>query len=199
MRNIRNKVIGLVIAGILFLIGGVIFFLGASDIMISRDDNSTPTMRTYQNTEHGIAFEYPAKYFLEAKEVGNGERWHFSIMLIEDTEENRAVREGRAPGREGPVAISFDLYQNNLDNLSLESWLKSTSASNFKLSDGTYINTMVAGRDAIKYHWSGLYEADNVALATHNAILSIAVTYIDPAESIRQDFENILDTVRISQ
>ncbi|MEK7649581.1 MAG: hypothetical protein AAB367_01265 [Patescibacteria group bacterium] len=196
MRNTKYKLIGFVVAGALLIIGGTIFVLGAFDTVVP---DKGVVLRTYQNIERGIAFEYPAKYFLEAKEVGNGERWHFVITLTEDTEENRAVREGRAPGREGPVAISFDFYQNNLDTLSLESWLKSTNASNFKLSDGTYINTMVAGRDAVKYHWSGLYEADNVALATRDAILSIAVTYIDPAESIRQDFENILDTLRIAQ
>jgi hypothetical protein len=120
-------------------------------------------------------------------------------VLTEDTEENRAVREGRSPGRDGPVAITFDLYQNNLDKLTLESWLKSTAVSNFKLSDGTYVSTKIAGHDALKYHWSGLYEADNIALATPDSILSVAVTYINPAESIRQDFENIVDTIRIPQ
>jgi hypothetical protein len=195
----RHKIIGLAVIGVLLLIGGAIFIFGVFDPAIPKENNSTIQFRTYQNAQYGIAFEYPVKYFLEAKEIGNGERGHFSIMLTEDTQENRAVREGRSPGRDGPIAITFDLYQNNLDKLTLESWLTSTAVSNFKLSDGTYVSTTVAGHDAIKYHWSGLYEADNVAIAMRDSILSVAVTYINPTQSIRQDFENILDTIRISK
>ena len=149
----------------------------------------------YNSSKFGFRFSYPKKYFLEERELGDGHRYHYNITLTEDTEENRLVREGKSPGREGPVAITIDLYQNNLDNYTADGWIKGTNNSNYKLSpDGTLDEVTVSGILGLRYRWSGLYEADNIVIARPDNVYSFAVTYIFPDEAIRTDFERILKT-----
>ncbi len=156
--------------------------------------------KRYQSDKFGFEFYYPKNYFLEEREVGDGHREHYLIMLTEDTEENKLVREGKSPGREGPIAITIDIYQNNLDALTLEQWLKETNNSNFKLSsDGIYSHISVAGQKAILYKWSGLYEADNVAFIKGDRIYSIAATYIAPDDVIRNDFALLIGSFQLRE
>lgn len=186
---------------LLLMVIGLIFW--SSD----RNEVSTPTVeeavlsesnsKPYESAEFGFSFRYPKNYFLEEKDLGNGERYHKVIILTEDTEENRLVREGKSPGREGPTAITIDIYQNNLDNLSIENWLISNDNSNFKLSDGTFEEIFLDGNRAVKYSWSGLYEADTVALRHGGNIISISSTYIFKEEPIRKDFSDILQSFNL--
>lgn len=206
LRSATQKMIGITVIIIIALIGGALFILGfVGDVArpASMDQDAgqpaVPGWKTYKNFTYGIEFQYPPTYYLEEKEIGTGERSHYTIMLTEDTEENRAVREGRAPGREGPVAITFDIYRNDVDKISLETWLSGTNFSNFKLSDGTYRPVRIADYDGIAYQWSGLYEADNVAFQTPDVIISVFVTYIEPGDAIRADFGRILETIKIAR
>lgn len=148
-----------------------------------------------------ISFSYPTTYFLEERELGNGERGHSQIMLTEDTEENRLVREGLSPGRDGPVAISIDVIDNEFEQLSLYDWLLSDNRSNFKLSPtGSVSSTTQSGLPALSYHWSGLYEADSVVFSSTNHIILLTVTYITPEDDIRRIFsENILNSIVLSR
>ena len=104
------------------------------------------------------------KLFSETKEFGNAERRHVAIILTEDTKENKAVREGRAPGREGPVAlllICIKILKGHSASMG-----KGNNNSNYKLSStGTIRNTIVASESAVAYSFSGLYEADATAFA----------------------------------
>ncbi|MEK9131414.1 MAG: hypothetical protein AAB447_00715 [Patescibacteria group bacterium] len=152
-------------------------------------------MNQYLSSEFGIEFFYPKNYFLETKEFGNAERRHVAIILTEDTKENKAVREGRAPGREGPVAITFDLYQNPEGGTPLQ-WVKGNNNSNYKLSStGTIRNTIVASESAVAYSFSGLYEADATAFAHRGYMVLATVTYLTPEDQIRKDFTALLKTV----
>lgn len=150
---------------------------------------------TYTSEVHGLTFKYPKTYFLEEQEVGNGERSHYVIILTEDTEENKAVREGRAPGREGPVSVSIDIYQNDLDRLSAENWIKTTSDSNYKMSpDGVLTPYSVSGLPGYIYRWSGLYEAVAVAVSNDRFIYAFTSTYITPEDPIREVFDKVVES-----
>ncbi|MDP2705412.1 MAG: hypothetical protein U1D31_00930 [Patescibacteria group bacterium] len=177
---------------LLLIVGGAVyFFLSRGGLPASLSD-----VKTYISDTFGFSFSYPTKYFLEEKEVGNGERYHYTIILTEDTEENRLVREGLAPGREGPIAITFDAYQNDIDARTLQQWIEGTNDSNYKLAKGPYVATSVGGKTAVTYEWSGLYEARTVAVLLDTVIFSITVTYISPEDEILKDFSGILETVQ---
>jgi len=198
-KNVKNGNAVLSIIIILALLVGIAWYAYKQELekIVESNPNDMANWPSYQNESYGLSFKYPPHYFLEEKEVGNGERKHYAIILTEDTEENRLVREGKSPGREGPIAITFDVYQNNLDKLSLIDWLTKTNASNFKLSDGTYATTTIASINGINYRWSGLYEADAVAFLHKENIIAATATYIAPEDSTLKDFEKILETIHL--
>lgn len=158
----------------------------------SPSGNGAAKLITYRNVQYGFEFKYPESYAIDEKEVGNGERNHYNITLIDRTE-----LEGlkNAPPREGPIAITIDIYQNDIDKQPVLFWVTGTNISNFKLSDGTYETATVAGKEAIIHQWSGLYEADNVILEHKENIFSLASTWLGAEDQIREDFAEMIKSL----
>ena len=148
--------------------------------------------KDYKNAEYGIAFSYPAGYVLSEQEVGNGERWHYNITLIHQSE--LPLRQNS----EGPPTLSIDLYQNDIDNLSLTEWLTGNSLSNFKFGDETYTSTGVGGTDAVAYSWSGLYEGRTVAFLHRKAVVAVTGTYLTTEDKIYKDFSVLIKSFELN-
>ncbi len=150
-----------------------------------------PSLKTYTSEVRGVSFSYPPYYFLEEKTEGDTQ----IIILTEGTEENRMVREGKSPGRDGPVAITFQFFPN-LKNQTPKDWVKDSTSSNFRLSaDGKIEERIIDKKIGASYSWSGLYEAKSAAVLIKNSILMISGTYIDPTDQIISDYETILKTI----
>jgi len=171
-------------------------------VFLFRLDKAPPinnaNVKSYSNSAVGLSFTYPQKYYLEEKEVGNGERSHYAIILTEDTEENRLIREGKSPGRDGPIAITVDIYQNNLDKQTIAGWIKNTSESNYKLSNDVLASTTVASQEALSYSFDGLYVADSVVTGFKDSIISFTVTYLNRNDQIRNDFQSVLQSLKFN-
>jgi hypothetical protein len=85
-----------------------------------------------------------------------------------------------------------DIYQNNLDKLPLEKWIRETSFSNFKLSiDGRLTSASVADAEAYYYRWDGLYRGESYALAHKENIVVFSATYNAADDQIRNDFTQL--------
>jgi len=138
----------------------------------------------------------PRTYFIEEKDLGDARRYHHQIVLTEDTGENRRVREGRAPGREGPVAIMIDIHQNGPQRQCWEEWIRTHPESNFRFSSRRLPPSPITGTESLLYTWPGLYEADAIAVAAAGHLYVFTVTYIAPEDPIRRDFYDIFRTVR---
>ena len=179
---------------IIFIVAGIIV-VAILGLFVSQSatetENATATIN-YTNATLGLSFTYPASYILIEKEVGSLHRAHHSITLID--KKDAEPRENS----EGPTAITFDIYQNNLDQQSLISWLTGTNDSNYKLSQGTYASTTVAGVEAITYGWSGLYEGKTVAWRHRGNIIAASVTYMSLGDEIINDFDQIISTVSLT-
>lgn len=187
----------IVLISLLILSGGVFgfYFLKkpkSPEVNVSSQNNpEIISGNKYTNETYGINFYYPDDYLLDEGEVGNGERGHYVITL--------APKDAfpLPAGGEGPPTITIDIYQNGLDNLTLDSWLKNTSFSNFKLSDGKYSTTTISGILGVRYHWSGLYEADTTAFIYKKSIIAISGMYISPEDKIRGDFDKVINSLRL--
>ena len=159
------------------------------------------TLKKYTDEILGISFlypNYPTSYYLEKKDLSTGERLRYTLVLIEDTEENRQLRKGKSPTpREGPTAITIDLFQNNLDKQTAIDWVKGSSDSNFKLGDQTYSSATIDQMEAVRYRWSGLYEGESVVAADEKWIYMLSVTYLTPQDRIRPDFSKVVDTFKV--
>lgn len=151
-----------------------------------------PEFKTYLNGEAGISFRYPAYYYLEER-MPNGRT---EAILTEDTEENRLLREGKLPGREGPVSITAGFASSS--PASLESWVRENSFMNFQLATTEFASTTVTGEPAIAYSSTGLYEADAVVTQKNGNVFYFSVTYIMPNDRIRSDFEELLETILLT-
>jgi hypothetical protein len=191
---------------IVLLVGIIVFgYISYFGNLIMRHSVPSPhtqnaDLKTYSNQTYGLKFLYPKEYFLEEKEVveGVGLR-HLQIILTEDTEENRLLREGQSPGREGPVSVTILAYPK-LGSSNVFEWVTKSAGniSNYKISkEGTTASTTVSGKEAIRYSWSGLYEGDSIATSNDKNFIIFSVTYMNPSDKIRSDFQKILSTVEI--
>ena len=150
----RNLIIGLVVIGV-----------ALAAFLYLRPTQEVSSDKTYRSETYGISFTYPAKYFVQEMST-TGERIQATIVLMEDTPENRGLAAGNlSDGRGGPPTITIGIYQNNLDKYTAESFIRGTNFSNFKLSDGILTPYAVGGLSGFAYHASGLYENENVAVA----------------------------------
>jgi hypothetical protein len=152
---------------------------------------SPPQLMLYTNELLGLSFQYPGSYVIRENEVGNAERGHFVVTL---------VPEGALPlpeAGEGPPAITIEVFQN-IESYSLMDWLRGSSASNFKLSDGTYVEATIGTVPAVAYSWSGLYATDSLAFLHRGHIFFISAGYITAEDTIRTDFLNLLASLRLN-
>jgi hypothetical protein len=150
--------------------------------------------REYSSDAYGISFYYPQSYVLTEHDApGSGMRTNHTITLT------RIADLPLPKDGEGPPTITIDIYQNNLDTMTTESWIRNTSASNFKLGDGRLATTTISGLPALSYRWSGLYEGTTIALAQPQWVYVFTVTYLEMGAAIIQDFVAIRDSVLIGE
>jgi hypothetical protein len=151
----------------------------------------TSTVSTYTNVAYGISFKYPNTYELQEREVGNGERYHTAITLADKEALANTPRFS-----EGPPTINIDIFQNNLDQLEVEEWIRGTNDSNYKLSpDGVLTPITIGGEPALWYEVDGLYRMRTIVLAHKDNILMLSVGSFSLEDQIRKDFDNLLASV----
>lgn len=201
MENNKNTQVAIFLVIIFTFVFGAIFiwagFFETDKKNPQEQENQLPYVDLkYDKTELGISLDYPENYILSEREVGNPQRRHYSIVFVEDLPENRALLSGDMVG-EGPISMSLDIYQSNLDNYGSEEWIKENNNSNYKLSpDGKLYIDEVDGKDALIYKWSGLYEAYSVVVKGKKNIYVFTVNYISMEDSIIDDFNKLIETVR---
>ncbi len=151
------------------------------------------SLKTYISGSGNLTFNYPGYYVLEEREVAGGERGEQHLTLIKESELKREASEG-------PTSINIDIYQNDLDQLTTEQWIKNDARSNFKLSpDGKLSSTTLASRQALTYLWDGLYRGQTIALTTTKNVYTFSVTTLTATDKIKSDFEALLKTVDIKE
>lgn len=181
----KNTYVIAILAVFLLAAGYFLYVRGVGKLSVPVD--------VYQNEAYGISFKYPDTYVLQEREVGNGERAHYAVVLID-----RVALANIPEAGEGPPTITIDIFQNNLDKQSVEGWIQNTSESNFKISlDRTLTPTSVGGASAQKYTWDGLYRGDSVVFAHRENIVMASVMYPTPRDQIRADFFDILSSITL--
>ena len=147
----------------------------------------------YTNPTYGISFSYPDTYELVEQDIGSGERRRYVIALADKEALSRAPQNG-----EGPPSITFDIFQNNIDNTSIENWIRGTNFSNFKLNlDGELSPTSVGRARALSYTWDGLYRSQSIVFEHNENIVMSTVGYLSAQDEIVRDFTYILSTVEL--
>ena len=180
----------LVVLVVTLLVGGYIW---------QNKDSKAPTQeeetqnQIYENTDYGVSLTYPDSYVLEERELGTGERWHHNITIMDREAAANILQNG-----EGPPSITIDIVQNDLDGLSVSDWINNDSRSNFKLLlDGTHTSAIVAGKEATRYAWDGLYRGESVVFEHKGNIIMASVSSFEPTDKIYADFGGILSSFQL--
>ncbi len=178
-----------------FSIIAVVALLVWGGFKVYEGADTARTMKTYSSEE--LSFTYPALYYLEERTIADEKRSHRQIILTEDTEENRLVREGKSPGREGPVAITIDVFPNTLGKQTLMQYVTGESDSNYKLGAGKVSTITIGSQTGLEYFWSGLYEGRSFVTSNASNIYNFSVTFMNYDAPIVDDFEALLSTVEV--
>ena len=194
--NLKSLSILVVLAVI--LAGGGFWFLSRTDEVrtgTNRNTNATTTgdeIVTYVNVPNKISFTYPSDLYL--KEVSRvGESPELSVVLVEDTKENRDVIEGRADTpREGPISITVEIYEND-DDLEAREWM--TQSTNWTIANSSATPATVGGEEGVMYTWSGLYEGKSIVISKNSKVYVFTVTWMTEEDELLKDFNEIINSV----
>jgi len=168
---------------VVVVLGGYLWYTG----------NSLAGMEVYKNPTYGISFKYSDTYELGEREVGNGERYQYAILLAD-----KELLANLPDASEGPPTITIQIFQNDIDKLGIENWVKNSSYSNYKLSpDGVLDSMTVAGAETLHYTWDGLYRGESYVFANRDNIVMMSVTYLSQEDQIRKDFAKLISSLSL--
>lgn len=160
-------------------------------------DNPSQGTRVYESDFYNLRFAYPDSYFLIERDVGTPETPQRAIILAENTQENRDVLEGRGDEpREGPTAITIDIYENPQE-LSAQDWVHSSTT--WTLSDQILKPVNVSGHEGVAYHWSGLYEGTSTIISAGKYMYVASVTSLSAEDQMIQDYEALLGSLQLTE
>ncbi|MFA6992205.1 MAG: hypothetical protein WC269_02905 [Candidatus Gracilibacteria bacterium] len=137
------------------------------------------TWTSYESSRFAFTFSYPYNYTLDNSFENTYEDQGF-IHLYSNLVDKSSL-------------IEFSAYKNP-NELSILEWAKSDTAhSNF--SDN-YNEITVNGKSAISYSWAGMVGGDTILFKNKDFIISANVLYTEPNEKIRDDFSEIIKTIK---
>lgn len=192
----NTLIIGIVLAVVVAL--GVALYLNRDEYTpapVFENKEEEPTAKAYSSADHGISFEYSPSYYLKERDTGTVERPQHSVVLVEDTQENRDVIDGRnTEGRDGPIAITIDIYENP-DELSADDWVRAETNWTVRTSDAAPIGRgQITG---VTYTWDGLYQGKSVVVAEGAKAYVFSVTSLTSEDAILAEFDRLLESVRL--
>lgn len=181
----------------LITIIGLVVFVGGAFLYLYPVKEQRDTL--YTSSRYGISFQYPQNYFVALEQTLDGEREQHAVVLAEDTTTIRELFSNPQSATEGSPTITVTIFQNNLDNYTLQSFVEGTNFSNFKLSDGNKTEVTVGGKSAWRYHATGLYENENVVIVQPDYVYMFTVFFNSPDDQILKDFDAILNTIVLTK
>ncbi|HYE23150.1 MAG TPA: PsbP-related protein [Candidatus Paceibacterota bacterium] len=194
----NTKTVIAIVVALVVIIGGFFLLNSRAPLAVPTEvvETGTDEILTYSNEEFGLSFEYPINLYLhERTDAGTPERSQLSLFLVEDTEENRDVLEGRnTEPREGPIGITVDVYQNP-EELPATEWVQTDT--NWTVANSSAEQIRVAEHDAVTFTWSGLYEGKTVVVTEGDKAYVLSTTWMSPEDTTISDFEAILNSLEI--
>lgn len=191
----RTLLIFTVVLGVLAL--GLMSYL----LLYKRDvvmpvviESGSKTGTLYSSPEQSLSFTYAPTLYLQENKNPAG-RAVLSLVLVEDTEENREVLDGRTTvPREGPPTITIEVYPNP-DKLPAEDWVRADSTWTVRTSDAAPIGRgQITG---VTYSWSGLYEGRSVIVTKDTRAYVFSVTWLTEEDRLLEEFDRILSSVTL--
>jgi hypothetical protein len=179
----------------------VILILIIVGIAIFKTKDTAPTqnidrLKTYTANQNKFSFKYPSNYYLKEHETGTVAKPQHSIVLAEDTAENRDLLDGKSTiPREGPISITINVYSNP-NKLASADWIKEDTNWTIRTSELTPLT--VGAEAGVTYSWSGLYEGRSTVVTRGDLAYVFSVTWLSPTDNIITDYDLLLSTVEFA-
>jgi hypothetical protein len=150
---------------------------------------------TYSSPERGLSFVYrtlPNGY--ELREIPADEPGAFgAVVLMRKSELIGLVDD---PAREGPPAITLEVFQNS-DDSTLDSWVASSERSNAPVG-AALEPTIIGERAGLRYAWDGLYASESVVVMGDGRVYVFSYGRLADDDGYQKDFDALLKTVDFS-
>lgn len=163
-------------------------------------------LNQFQDSSVEVAFDYldgPDGYVIDDLSAFVGEELQgiefVKLYRIMNAKEKFEL-ENSEGGREGPPAIQLMVFRNNL-NQSASAWVDAFPAfSNIEMVLGEVDrDVVVGGANAVRYTTDGLYQTENVVVASGGYMYHFAGSYLEQRSLIHQDFREMIGSVRFLQ
>lgn len=151
--------------------------------------STTIATTQYSSSETRLAFVYKNTYVLDVRQDSfNGHE----VTVLTLTNPTIVVPDMS----DGPGGISV-LVVADAANTPLALWLQQSSISNFNLSTTKELaSTTLAGQEALRYTYSGLYENDAVATMHNGKKYLFFGAWGTAGDPTRKDLQDLLKTVQ---
>ncbi len=144
----------------------------------------------------GIHASYPSRLY-KKRIASSSQNLLTSILLIEDTETNRNIIEGKSEiPTEGPTSITIDVF-NNSEKLPVGTWYQGVPT--WSVHTSPYKKIILGGKEAVEFEWSGLYEGRTIVITQGETAYVFSVTWIDKDDQLIKDFEALLSSLVFSK
>jgi hypothetical protein len=187
-----NKKVTFIALIAVIILAGLVFvfrdrFISPRNLPISTGE------KNFTSEMYGISFTIPEGYaLLEGQKPGAGAPT-YSYVIIDSEEFERPRRNGEAA-----PSISIDVFDTKTSSLSLPTWFHTNPSSNSNLTYArSYATTTFAGRPAIGYRWSGLYEGETLAFIHKDYLIALNVSYIDAGDKNIPAFRKLMESLKL--
>jgi len=184
------------VAIVLVLAGYLAFRTGEAPVVAPIINDEQPALLRYAAPEYGLAFDYSPGYYLKERKEGPGNRPELVVVLVEDTQDNRDVIEGRVTeGREGPPSITIEVHPNP-DRLPAHDWVRADTNWTVRTSEAAPVGRgQITG---VTYSWDGLYSGKSVIVTKGERAYVFSVTWLTPEDRLLAEFDRILASVELT-
>ena len=199
------KIFLIVIILVTFFVGGL-YALNSYIYNEKQADNDTVeedgmVWEQYENRDLGLFFQYrtaPDGYVLIPQSTTSADPISLANMVLVNKSEHEELLATEVP-REGPPAISFQIFSNPAKLTPLE-WVKANpTLSNVDLARTAIEEKEFNGVPAVRYTTDGLYQNDTILASNNGNIYLITGSYDNSDSVVRQDFLEMLQYISFSK
>ena len=189
--NYNTAIIGGIVALIVIAAGAAIWTRTHSVSSPGAQQAEHP-LKTYYDERYSLAFNFPDNYSVTEHDATGESTKHHTIVIAD-----KAALASVPATSEGPPSITIDIFANP-SSQGAESWIKSNSNSNFKLSpDGVMSVTNIAGEKAFAYAWDGLYRSTSIVFPYKRNMFMLSVGQNSPQDQIVKDFATVVSSIQL--
>ncbi|MGG6294172.1 hypothetical protein ACQ4M4_07110 [Leptolyngbya sp. AN02str] len=156
---------------------------------------ATDEPTVYTNSEYGFSFTYPEGYVLEAQSDPRMEEdpEQKESLDLWTAQNYSAIRSNVYEGSELPANVNVSVYAKP-ESVALQDWIRQ---GNRFVEINNPQSTQLAGQDAIAFSSTGLYEHQNIVLASPdgaNVVVINLARFDEENEAYKPAFETVVST-----